>query len=107
MDNKAIAKSLVRLAKAIIAKSGSYLDIGKKPKEGDKVWIIIVGMTEKLIHGIITRVSNIDNRGLANTYAEVSVDENSSYHVAINQMYDHKPKKVKKTDEYGEVTVWE
>lgn len=57
--------------------------------------------------GKVTLVTNIDNKGLANTYIDIETDKGTKYHASIGQVFDHKPKQVKKTDQYGEVTVWE
>ena len=84
---------------------GSYLDNKKMPKEGDTVFAL-VGFDRKVVKGTITKISNIDQKGLSNTYLDLNVN-GKNYHLDISQIYDHKPKQMKKKDEYGEVTVWE
>ncbi len=84
---------------------GSYLDNVKMPKVGDTVWFL-KGFNLVPTKGEISTVTNIDQRGLANTYMDIK-HGGSIAHVSIDLVYDHKPKKVKKQDQYGELTVWE
>lgn len=86
-------------------KKGSFLDNKKLPKEGQKVWAL-VGFDRKIVQGTVKKLSNIDQKGLANTYLDLDV-KGKNYHLDISQIYDHKPKQVKTKDEYGEVTIWE
>jgi hypothetical protein len=84
---------------------GSYLENKKMPKEGDIVYFL-QGFNQKVMKGKIVNVTNIDKKGLANTYVDVE-SGGKNYHNNIHQIYDHKPKKVIKTDDYGEVKIWE
>ena len=84
---------------------GNYLENKKIPKEGETVYALI-GFDKKVVKGIIKRVSNIDNKGLANTYLDIDV-KGKNYHIDISQIYDHKPKKVKVKDQYGETIIWQ
>jgi exosome complex RNA-binding protein Csl4 len=86
-------------------KKGSYLDIKRLPKEGDKVYAV-VGFNQKIIQGTIVDITNIDRKGFANIYVEVEDKNSKKYHLAINQIFDHKPKKETIKDEYGETKVW-
>jgi len=89
----------------IEAIKGSFLQNKKMPKEGQEVYALI-GFDKKIVKVKILRLTNIDNKGLANTYMDVT-DGKKNYHINIDAIYDHKPKLVTKTDEYGEVKVWE
>ena len=85
--------------------NGSFLDYNKLPREGQTIYAV-VGFDQKIVKGVVKKISNIDRKGLANNYMDIDVN-GKNYHIAINQAYDHKPKKVKVTDEYGETTRWE
>lgn len=84
---------------------GSFLDNKKVPKDGQMVYAV-VGFDQKIVKGKVLKTSNIDKKGIANTYLDIDVN-GKTYHVDISQIFDHKPKKVKVKDEYGEVTIWE
>ncbi len=84
---------------------GSFLDNKRIPKQGQAVYAL-VGFERKVVKGTVTKLSNIDQKGLANTYLDINA-KGKNYHVDISQVYDHKPKQVKTKDEYGEVTIWE
>lgn len=88
----------------ILEREGSFLGNNKLPKEGQSVWAL-VGFDRKPVQGTIISITNIDKKGLANTYLDLQV-KNKKYHVNINDIFDHKPKQKKITDEFGEVTVW-
>lgn len=85
---------------------GSYLDNQKLPKEGDVVYVMTsrlgIGNPKK---GIVKNITNIDNRGLSNTYLDIDVN-GSLRHVNLMLVYDHKPKQVTKKDEFGEIKTW-
>lgn len=100
-----VNRNNMRFLQYINEGSGSYLDNKKMPKEGQEVYAL-VGFERKVVKGRLKKISNIDNRGLANTYLDIDV-KGKNYHISIDQVYDHKPKQVKTKDEYGEVTVWE
>lgn len=95
----------MRLKRYITEAKGSYLDNKKMPKEGQEVYAL-VGFERKIVKGKIRKLTNIDNKGLANTYLDIN-SGGKNYHVDISQVYDHKPKQVKTKDEYGDVTIWE
>lgn len=84
---------------------GSYLDIEKIPKEGENVYAV-VGFNQKIIKGKIVNITDIDRKGFSNTYVEVEDKNGKKYKLAINQIFDHKPKKEIIKDEYGETKVW-
>jgi len=87
--------------------NGSYLDQNKTPYKKDKIWVMTakIGIGSPQI-GVIHRITNIDNKGLSNTYLDILVG-NKILHVNIMLVYDHKPKKVKITDICGEIVKWE
>lgn len=93
------------IEKYLVEAKGSYLVNKKLPKEGESVYAI-VGFDKKIVKGKVTRVTNIDKKGLENTYMDLDVN-GKIYHVDINQIYDHKPKKKFIEDEYGKVEIWE
>lgn len=84
---------------------GSYLDNKKMPKEGETVYFLH-GFDRKIKKGKIVKITNIDNKGLANTSMDIE-SNGKIIHTDISQIYDHKPKQVVKKDEYGEVKIWE
>jgi len=95
-----------KIDKILNEAKGSYLDNQKIPKEGQKVWITVgLGMGE-VIEGKVVRVTNIDRKGLANTYLDVETSKGIQ-HVNVMSVFDHKPKKVMRQDAYGKVAVWE
>ena len=94
----------MRLIQYLTEKNGSYLENGKTPKENDKVYTL-VGFDQKIIKGKIIRITNIDNKGLANNYMDID-DGQKKWHVSIDVVFDHKPKKIKVRDEYGETSRW-
>lgn len=83
---------------------GSFLDKGALPEDGQAVFCV-VGFDQKVVKGIVQKSTNIDNKGLANTYVDV-IASDKTYHVAINQVYDHEPCKVVVEDEFGKLSVW-
>lgn len=95
----------MKFKKYLKERKGSFLDNQKLPKEGQTVYAI-VGFNNKIVKGKVTRLTNIDNKGLSNTYLNIDVN-GKNYHLSIDQIYDHIPKKVKIKDEYGETTIWE
>ena len=87
-------------------KKGSFLDNKKIPKEEQNVWILSGTFADKPEQGIIKISYNIDRKGLSNTYLDVETKKGIK-HLNIAQIFDHKPKKIKVKDEYGEITKWE
>lgn len=96
----------MRLKRYITEAKGSYLDNKKMPKEGQEVYVLSGQMADKVVKGKIRKITNIDQKGLSNTYFDIEAN-GRNYHVNIAQVYDHKPKQVKTKDEYGDVTIWE
>jgi hypothetical protein len=89
------------------ANKGSYLDNKLLPKEGAIVFVLVGSMSPfKVMKGKVSTLSNIDNKGLNNTYMDILLDNGKINHVHISMVFDHKPKQEKVTDEYGETTVW-
>jgi len=86
-------------------KEGSLLDNKTLPKEGSTVWFLSGQMGDTIRVGEIIRIDNIDKKGLSNTYFTI-MSSGKEYRCNISQTYDHKPRKVKWSDEYGEVMVW-
>ena len=96
-----------QLIEVVAAKDGSYLQNNRMPKVGEKVWILAGQMSPyKVVEGKITMVSNIDQRGLGNTYVDVAGKDGKTHHINVSMLFDHKPKRVKVTDQFGETTVW-
>jgi len=92
--------------KSLIENDGSYLEKKKMPKEGETVYALL-SMPTKIIKAKILRITNIDNKGLGNTYMDVQeLGTNKTLHLSIDQIYDHKPKQTEIEDEYGKVKVW-
>ncbi len=89
--------------------TGSLCENGRLPKVGQAVWALVtIGRTieEKPRRGYVMSVTNIDNRGLSNTYCDIGLASGKRVHVSISQIYGHKPKMVEIVDEYGPVSVW-
>ena len=84
---------------------GSFLDNQKLPKVGQTLYAL-VGFDRKVVKGKVIKLSNIDQKGLSNTYLDID-SNGKKYHIDISQVFDHKPKQVKTKDEYGDVTIWE
>lgn len=89
-----------------IAEDGSYLDNQQVLKLGSEVWILTGQFADNPQKGMIKRIDNIDNKGLANTYVDVDVN-GKIYHTNVAQVFDHKPKLVQVKDEYGFVKRWQ
>ncbi len=71
-----------------------------------RVWILAGQFADKPMQGIILSVSNIDNKGINNTYCDIKT-EYGLKHTNINQIFNHKPKRVIKKDCFGNYTTWE
>ena len=87
-------------------KKGSFFANNKLPQIGEKVFFL-KGFENKISSGKITGVWDIDKKGLSNTYADIIDIKGKKYHVNIDSIYDHFPKKVQLTDNFGEVEVWQ
>ena len=94
----------MRLQQYITESKGSYLENKKMPNINDTVYAL-VGFDQKIITGKVIRITNIDKKGLANNYMDI-VDGKKKWHTSIDVVFDHKPKKIKVKDEYGEITKW-
>jgi|AntAceMinimDraft_18_1070375.scaffolds.fasta_scaffold01581_15 hypothetical protein len=95
----------MKYVRIISTRKGSYLDKQVIPIVGDIVWALI-GFVEKVVKGKIVSISDIDRKGLANTYIDI-ISKGKKYHVNTMSIFDHKPKRVKKKDRYGEVIIWQ
>jgi len=84
---------------------GSYLENDRLPKIGEKVFILH-GFNRKVVSGVVANVWDIDHKGLANTYIDVST-KLGRLHTSIESVFDHKPRLVKHIDSFGEIEVWE
>lgn len=87
------------------APKGSYFERRTEiePDVGDSVWVL-VGYIQKPVKGVVKSVQRTYHGG--HFHGDVDV-KGRTFRVSTDVMFDHKPKRVKKTDEYGEVTVWE
>ncbi len=68
------------------------------PKVGQEVWFVIFGDIYR------DRVINVFNSDL---YSTGSVNTTNGKHVSLSVLYDHEPKCVTGTDEYGTFQDWE
>lgn len=85
---------------------GSYHDQGRCPAVGAQVWARIGMFGDEVAAAEVVTVTNIDGRGLGNTYMDVRLADGSIRHVSISSVYDHKPRQVRIVDAFGPVTVW-
>ena len=83
----------------------NYLNQNKVPKINDKVYAL-VGFDACIIQGTISTITNIDNKGLSNTYVDIQTG-NLKYHVNIGCIFDHLPIKITIQDDYGKLQVWD
>ena len=81
--------------------------VNRIPKDGDEVYILAGCMADIVVKGKVLRTNNIDNKWFFNTYLEIENNNGGLHHVPISVVFDHKPKRVKITDTYGEVIVWQ
>jgi len=89
---------------------GNYLKNKKMPKVGERVWFLKGQMSPfKVGKGKIIAVTNIDRRGLSNVYVDIEESDGNkkNYHCNIMQLFDHRPKYIEKTDEFGKTYIWE
>ena len=84
---------------------GNFAENQTLPRNNQLIYAVI-GFDQKVTKGRVQKTTNIDNKGIANTYVDVIVND-KNYHLSINQVYDHKPEKVIVNDIYGAVTIWE
>lgn len=91
---------------------GSCFDLGYEPTEGAQVWIMVRPSEDCLedipMRGVIVRRSNIDERGLGNTYFDVRLCDGSSrtFHLPINVIFDHEPQYTRFEDRLGPFHKW-
>lgn len=85
-------------------KGGSFYEQQRVPYIGETVWLLD-HLAGKATQGTVTMVSNIDNRGLSNTYIHVSTPQ-GGLHSNIASVFDHKPRRQTRTDEFGEFKAW-
>lgn len=85
--------------------TGSFLDNKKIPKLNQNVWFLSGMFGDIPKKGKVLDISDIDRKGLSNTYLEIETSKEKK-HVNIMLVFDHKPKKTKIKDEYGELTKW-
>jgi hypothetical protein len=85
--------------------TGSYLDNIQLPKEGQIVYFLKGQIAAKPIKGKIVTITNIDKKGLSNTYLDIEVNSRI-YHTNISQVFDHLPKYQELSDEYGSYKKW-
>ena len=84
---------------------GSFLDNKILPKLNQNVWILSGQFGDIPLQGIIKNISNIDKKGLSNTYVDVQTKKGIK-HVNIDQIFDHKPIKTKIKDKFGVTSKW-
>ena len=84
----------------------SLLFNNKTPKIGD-CFFALVGFNPRVIHGKVINVTNIDNKGISNTYVDLKDNTGQNLHVNIMCLYDHKPELIEIEDEFGTVKIWE
>jgi hypothetical protein len=86
-------------------RQGSYFDQGRIPKEGEKVWALVGQINQKAVQGTVSRADRTYHGG--HYHCDVQTAKGSTHRVSTDVMFDHRPKRVKRRDEFGEVTVWE
>lgn len=86
--------------------ASSYASEGRVPAPGTPVWFLLGMIDAAPMQGTIRNTTDIDNMGPANTYANIVAEDGSEYHLSLSWVYDHKPKLVTVTDEYGETRIW-
>jgi len=84
---------------------GSFLQNETMPRTGQEVYAL-AGFEAKVVSGKVKKLHNIDNRGLANIYIDITVG-GANLHTDISQVFDHEPKQVKTEDDLGPLTIWE
>jgi hypothetical protein len=87
-------------------RDGSLLDNMIMPVSGMVVWARVGMMGESIVQGKILNYSDIDNRGLANIYVNVTGDDGVSYSAPVSRIFLHRPEYVEIEDCYGPVHVW-
>lgn len=86
------------------ARKGSFFDQRRIPREGEKVWVLVGQIDQKPMQGTISRVERTYHGG--HYYCDIQTAKGIR-HAASDQIFDHRPKRVKRRDEFGEVAVWE
>lgn len=86
---------------------GSFLEKGISPKEGMEVWARGGDELKTVRKGTITLTFNIDKKGLANTYVDLTTVDGKNWHLPVDCLYDHKPRLVEVEDQFGRVKVWQ
>lgn len=93
--------------KYIESNEGSFLDNKKIPKENQVVYFLSGSIAPfKILKGIIKSITNIDQKGLSNTYFDIE-SNNKLFHVNIGSVFDHKPKQIEIEDEFGKIKIWQ
>jgi len=99
-----IMKKRIREGLEEARNKGSFFDQRRIPKEGEKVWALVGQVDQKPIQGTISRVERTYHGG--HYYCEVQTAKGAK-RVSSDLIFDHRPKRTKRRDEFGEVTVWE
>lgn len=98
------------MARQTMRRAGSYLEYGVEPKEGSTVWTLIYKNQESLkltpVRGVIERRTNIDERGIGNTYFDIRLKDDRLIHTSISQVFDHKPRMAAFEDSFGTFHKW-
>jgi hypothetical protein len=83
---------------------GSYFKNQKVPQEGAVVWALIGQINRKPMKGIATRVEQTYYGHHA--YCDVVI-QGETYRISMDSLFDHKPRQVEVTDEFGSTKIWE
>lgn len=95
--------------KLLYESEGSFLKNNKFPRINQNVWFLTTNehFKEEIMQGKVIKISNIDNRGMGNSYIDIEVkDSKDKKHIPIIHVFDHKPKKKEIVDEFGKVKIW-
>lgn len=92
-------------ARTTLAGTGSFLDQGRCPQLGETVWALIGQTDARPVAGVVSLISDIDRRGLGNTYLDVQA-EGRTYHVPLMVVFNHRPRRVQIVDAFGPVRIW-
>lgn len=82
---------------------GSYVQNNRKPREGDEVWFLSGQFASKPLKGKVIRIDTVERSGWV--YVSI-VSDGKEYRTNLAEVFDHKPKLVEVTDEFGTTKVW-
>jgi hypothetical protein len=92
---------------------GCFLANHTIPREGEWVWTVDT-LSREISAGFISLVFDIDRKGLANTYVDLKIvvhagkdiDEQRTFHLSVNLLFDHVPELKLDQDNMGMFTTW-